>query len=181
MMPAWTGRFASAVFLLVIGLSAIVGIRAGRASAAVQAAKASWSAAESRIATVQRAPRDSSDPPDVTGEVASLGVLPQERSLFAAALQEIAHRDSLTGIRVAVIPRPERLFVPARRVRGASIEPAAYALSVEFTGRFADARKFVNSLPPSVSISRFDATRVDRGVRYQLVLSVYERHANTRR
>ena len=179
-MSAWTGRATSSILLVVIGLSGVVGILAGRANAAMQPAKASWSAAETQIAGIQRSARESSDPADATGEMKSLGVQPEERQLFADALLAMARNDSLTGVRVTVIPRPDQLFVPARRVGGESIQSAGYALSVEFTGRFADARKFVNSLPPSVSIWRLDANRVDGGARYQLVLSVYERHVNSR-
>ena len=176
------GRWAQGVCLLVVALSAVVGVQARRASAEVEAATMTWSAAAARIDSVQRSP-SAGDSVDVhaAGEATSLGILPGERDVLVASLRETARRYSLSAVVVSVISRPDGVFAPVRALGGEEVRPAGYAVAVEFAGRFADARQFVNSLPPSVSISRLDARRVDAGAHYQLVLSVYERHEQSRR
>ncbi len=86
---------------------------------------------------------------------------------------------ALSAVRVSVVPVPDSAVIPARLVVGSAIKPASYALAVEFVGRFADAQKFVSTLPPSVSLLSLSAFRREGGALYKLLLSVYEIDANS--
>jgi hypothetical protein len=162
-----------------VALSLLVGLDAGRATAAAREAKSRWNSAAIQAAEAQRRGRPVSDGRLVLGgDFSTLGVAPAGKSRLIDEVGRLARSNSLTSVMVTAVSHPEGLFTPVRRLGATQIEGAPYALAVEFVGRFADARKFVNSLPPSVSLWRLDAARSEGGARYLLILSVYELNAN---
>lgn len=175
-----------ALGLIAIAAFIVVGLAAGRASAATRAAAERWKVAAAQIADAQRrsgvaAARDSARLMAEAREANALGIAPAEKSLIVGHIERLARSGSLTSVRVVATPSPQGTVVPARSLAGQALRPASWSIAVEFVGRFADARKFVISLPPSVSISRLNAARVADGARYQIVLSVYELNASSGR
>ena len=143
-----------AVGLLVLGLSGWTGWRARTVAGDLTTRRTAWEDAASQLATVRQQFR-----------------VPTSTE-SAALVAECAGR-------VNSVARSDSAWVGDRQVAGATIRPAEYVLSVEFAGSFANARKFVSSLPPSVSLSRLTAARRDGATVYQLILSVYELDANS--
>ena len=109
----------------------------------------------------------------------ALGVRPGDKLSLVDMMGRLAEACALSAIRVNTVPASDSAFVVSRQLSGVPIKPADYALAVEFVGSFANAQKFVSSLPPSVSLWRLTATRRTGGALYQLVLSVYELDANS--
>jgi len=171
------------VAVLIVGLAVWTGMRARATAAEVAARRSGWEATAAQLAIVQqqfKAPT-STEASILIGEanrMSALGVPPDEKLNLVDMLGHLAEAFSLSSVRVTVVPRSDSAVVPARQIVGSSIKPAAYSIAVEFVGRFADAQKFVSSLPPSVSLYRFNAARRDSGTFYQLILSVYEIDAN---
>ena len=109
----------------------------------------------------------------------ALGVPAAEKLNLVDMLGRLAEACSLRSVRVNSVAPSDSTYVPDRKVGGRRINPADYALAVEFAGGFADAQKFVSSLPPSVSLSRMSATRREGSTQYQLILSVYQLEASS--
>jgi hypothetical protein len=172
------------VALLVIGLSAWIGRKARATASSLTARRAAWETTATQLSTVQqkfRAPTSTESAVLIAeaNRMSALGVPAEEKLNLVDMLGHLAEAFSLSSVRVTVVARPDSAVVPDRQIAGSSIQPAPYSIAVEFVGRFADAQKFVSSLPPSVSLSRLAATRRDGGALYQLILSVYEIDANT--
>ncbi len=173
-----------AVALLVIGLSAWTGLRARSTTAHLAASRAAWETTEAQLATVRQQFRvpstaESSALVAEANRMSALGVPSDERLALVDMLGHLAEALSLSGVRVNLVQLPDSVVIPARHIVGGSVRPATYAIAVEFVGRFADAQKFVSSLPPSVSLARLVASRRDKGASYKLILSVYEIDANS--
>lgn len=169
--------------LVIIGASAWTGMRARATAADLAAKRGGWETLASQLATVQQqfkvpSTTESSVLIAEANRMSALGVPADEKLNLVDMLGHLAEAFSLSSVRVTVISRSDSAVVPARQVVGSAIKPASYAIAVEFVGRFADAQKFVSSLPPSVSLSRFNAARRDSGALYHLILSVYEIDAN---
>jgi hypothetical protein len=171
------------VMVLVIGLSAWMGLRARGTMRDLSASRRTWEDAASQLSTVQqqfRVPTTSESSSLIAegSRLSALGITSDEKLGLVDLLGRLAEAMSLSSVRVNVVPVADSAVIPARQVVGSSIRPASYALAVEFVGRFADAQKFVSSLPPSVSISSLTASRREGAARYSLILSVYEIDAN---
>ena len=172
------------VAILIIGLSARVGLKARETAAQLSSRKSSWSNTASQLATVQQQFKVPSTTESAaliaeSGQMGALGVPAAEKLNLVDMIGRLAEACSLGSVRVNTASRADSVFVPQRKLAGSQIKPADYALAVEFVGSFADAQKFVSSLPPSVSLLRMTATRQEGGTRYLLILSVYELDANS--
>ena len=171
------------VFTLVIVLSGWMGLRARSTMRDLSTSRRAWDATASQLSTVQQQFRlpttsESSALMAEASRMSALGITADEKLGLVDLLGRLAEAMSLSSVRVNVVPVADSAVIPARQVVGSSIRPASYALAVEFVGRFADAQKFVSSLPPSVSISSLTAIRREGAARYSLILSVYEIDAN---
>ena len=171
------------VMTLVIGLSGWMGLRARGTMRELSASRRTWEATAAQLSTVQQQFRrpttsESSALMAEANRMSALGITSDEKLGLVDLLGRLAEAMSLSSVRVNVVPVADSAVIPARQVVGSSIKPASYALAVEFVGRFADAQKFVSSLPPSVSISSLTAIRREGAARYSLILSVYEIDAN---
>ena len=172
------------VLLLVFGLSAGTGLRARTTATNLAMNRRSWESTAAQLSTVQQQFRlptsnESSALIAEAGRMSALGVSAQDKLGLINMLGHLAEAMSLSSVRVSTVPVPDSAVIPARLVVGSSIKPASYAIAVEFVGRFADAQKFVSSLPPAVSLLHLSASRRDGGAQYKLVLSVYEIDANS--
>lgn len=175
---------AIGVAVLVVGLSGWIGMRARSAALALSAKRTAWDATASRLATVQqqfRAPTSTESAALIaeSSRMGALGVRPGDKLELVDMMGRLAEACALGSVRVNSIPASDSAFVVSRELSGARINPADYALAVEFVGSFANAQKFVSSLPPSVSLWRLTALRREGGALYQLILSVYELDANS--
>jgi hypothetical protein len=171
------------VALLVIGLAGWTGLKARATGARLAASRGGWETTGAQLATVQQQFRvpsatEASALVAEASRMSALGVPFDDRLSLVDMLGHLAEALSLSAVRVNLVPVPDSAVIPSRQVVGSSVRPASYAIAVEFVGRFADAQKFVSSLPPSVSLSRLNAARRDGGALYKLILSVYEIDAN---
>ena len=170
---------AAGVAAVVIAASGWVGLKARAANAELSAKRAAWETAAGQLATVQQQFRvpTSTESASLVAEASRMGALgvPKDDKLgLVDLIGRLAEACNLGSVRVSSIASPDSMHVPERQVAGTTVRTADYALAVEFVGSFANAQKFVSSLPPSVSVSRLGASRRSGGTQYQLVLSVYE-------
>ena len=178
-----TRVLAVAVSVVVVGLSAWVGLKARSAAVALAAKRASWEQTSNQLATVRqqfRVPTSTEAAKLVaeSSQMGALGVSESDRLALVESVGRLAEACALTGVRVNILAAPDSAYVAERSIAGQVIQPARYALAVEFGGSFANAVKFVSSLPLSVSVARMSASQRS-GVRtYLLILSVYELDAN---
>jgi hypothetical protein len=177
---------AIGVAVLIIALAVKVGLKARGVASTFSSRKAAWNLTASRLATVQQqfvvpTSTESSALIAESSQMGALGVPVSEKLNLVDMVGRLAEACSLRLVRVNSMPASDSTYVPERKVGGSRITPADYAVSVEFVGGFADAQKFVSSLPPSVSLSRMTATRREggNGTQYQLILSVYQLDANS--
>jgi hypothetical protein len=174
---------AIGVAALVVGLSAWVGLKARAANASLASKRAAWESTANQLATVQqqfRVPTTTESAALIaeSSRMGALGVPAGEKLNLIDMVGRLAEACGLSSVRVNSAVPGDSAFVADREVAGTAIKPATYALAVEFAGSFANAQKFVRSLPPSVALSRLTATRRESGALYHLVLSVYELDAN---
>ena len=172
------------VAVLIMALATKVGLKARGVARDLSSRKAAWNLTASRLATVQQqfvvpTTTESSALIAESSQMGALGVPPAEKLTIVDMVGRLAEACALRAVRVNSVARSDSAFVPDRKVGTSRINPAGYALAVEFVGGFADAQKFVSSLPPSVSLSRMAATRREGGTQYQLILSVYQLDANS--
>lgn len=172
------------VAVLIMALATKVGLKARGVARDLSSRKAAWNLTASRLATVQQqfvvpTTTESSALIAESSQMGALGVPPAEKLTIVDMVGRLAEACALRSVRVNSVARSDSAFVPDRKVGTSRINPAEYALAVEFVGGFADAQKFVSSLPPSVSLSRMAATRREGGTQYQLILSVYQLDANS--
>lgn len=177
---------AIGVAVLIMALAAKVGLKARGVARTLSSRKAAWNVTASRLATVQQqfvvpTTTESSALIAESSQMGALGVPAGEKLNLVDMVGRLAEACSLRSVRVNSVRPSDSTYVPERTVGGSRINPADYALAVEFVGGFADAQKFVSSLPPSVSLSRMTATRREggSGTQYQLILSVYQLDANS--
>ena len=175
---------AIGVAAIVLVASLIVGILARRATAELAQKRGGWEEASNQIATVQqqfRVPTATESAALIaeSGRMGALGVPEAEKVNLLDSIGRLAEACSLTQVRVRAASPPDSIFVAARAIGTQTINPAGYAVIVEFSGGFAGLVQFVSNLPPSVSITRLGAARHGSATMYQLVLSVYELNVNT--
>jgi hypothetical protein len=107
--------------------------------------------------------------------VRSMGVPPGSRMQVAQLVGRQADEAGLSGVKLSFIAPPDSSLVPPRGQVGAiPITVAKYVVSVDFTGSFGAALKFVSHLPPSLTMTRFGVVTAAKGEAYHVVLSVYE-------
>jgi hypothetical protein len=170
--------------LLVIALAGWTGFRARKAAVAVSAKRVAWESTVNQLAMVRqqfKAPT-TTEAAALIEESSRMGVLAvpaEERLNLVDMVGRLAEACALGSVRVVSVPANDSLFKAERHLSGAEVKPAQYSVAVEFTGSFANAQKFVISLPPSVSLARMVAARRAGGTWYKLVLSVYELDANS--
>jgi hypothetical protein len=104
----------------------------------------------------------------------ALGVVAADRVSLMEYLASLADASALTEVRVNFKAGSDSAFVPPRVIGGEPINPAAYSVTLDFTGSFAGLVQFVSNLPPSVSVSRVGAARNGGHTAYHVSLSVYE-------
>lgn len=174
---------ALAVAVIVIGASLWVGVRARGAAVELGQKRDAWQQTSSQLAAVQqqfRAPTSTESAALIaeSGRMGALGVPPNEKLNLIDVVGRLAEAYSLRDVRVNSSPVSDSVFVTPRAIGAQTINPATYALTLEFTGSFAGLVRFVSSLPPSISIARLGAVRRGSETVYQMVLSVYELGAN---
>jgi hypothetical protein len=172
------------VALLVMALSGWTGFRSRGIAAELASKRSSWSGTAEQLATVQQQFRVPSSTENAvlmaeSNRMGALGVPRADRLALVDMVGRLAEACALRSVRVNTSQASDSAFVPDRQVGGTPIKSADYLVAVEFVGSFANAQKFVSSLPPSVTLSRLTATRRDGGANYRLVLSVYELDANS--
>jgi hypothetical protein len=187
-LPVWARTnpnqvIAMALATLVIGASAWVGIKARGVSSQLADKRLGWEQSANQLATVRqqfRAPTSTESAALIaeSSQMGSLGVAPADKISLVDMVGRLAEACALTGVRVNSVAPSDSAFIPERDISGTRIAPADYALVVEFAGSFANAQKFVSSLPPSVSLYRLSAGRREVGASYRLILSVYQLDAN---
>lgn len=169
--------------VIVVSASGWVGLQARQASKDLAARRDALQTANEKVASVQRQLR----PPTPTetaallaesGRLRALGVADADRLVLVDSIGQLAEASGLRQVRVLSRARNDSLYLRPRRVASQTLDPAGYALDLEFTGGFAEVVKFVNSLPPSVSVSRFIAARRGNQTAYHVILSVYQLNAN---
>jgi hypothetical protein len=158
---------------------AVLGVKARRAAAPFGKQLIELQGAAASIADFKRG----FVPPDpreqlrwnASPEELALGISHGHRLSLAQLITASAEGFHLRDIRVRFSPPDSAIAAKARLAADGSPVPlAGYTLSVEFSGGFADALTFVNSLPATVVLERFRVLRSAGGSHVSLVLAVYE-------
>jgi len=170
---------AVGVGLFVLVAAGAVGLRARSASAELSERATAWQQTANQLATLQQQFRvpSSSESSRLIAESArmgALGVPPSERVSLLEFLTRLADAAKLSEVRVNVRAGTDSAFIPPRSIGTGPVNPAAYSVTVDFTGSFAGLVQFVSNLPPSVSVSRLGAARSLGHTAYHVGLSVYE-------
>ena len=163
----------------VLAVSVWVGLRARSGSAELAGKYAGGQQTADQLATAQQQFRVPSSAESAallveSARMGALGVPLSERVSLMEFLARLADASSLSEVRVSFKAGMDSSFIPPRSIGADPISPAAYSVSLDFTGSFAGLVQFVSSLPPSVSVSRLGAARNGGHTGYHIVLSVYE-------
>lgn len=168
-----------AVGFFILLASVWVGLQSRSTSAELVKKAAAWQQIADQLATLQQEYRvpSSSESAALIAESARLGTLgvpSTERVSLMEFLARLADASTLSEVRVNFKAGKDSAFIPPRSIGPELISPAAYSVTIDFSGSFAGLVQFVSSLPPSVSISRLGAARNGGHTAYHVVLSVYE-------
>lgn len=168
-----------AVGFLVLAASAWVGFQARSVAADLARKNAGWQQTAAQLATLQQQFRvptsfESASLISESARMGALGVAASDRVSLMEYLAGLADASALTEVRVNFKARTDSAFIPPRVIGSEPINPAAYSVTLDFTGSFAGLVQFVSSLPPSVSVSRVGAARNGGHTAYHVLLSVYE-------
>ena len=175
-------RIAAGCCLLIVALSAMIGVRAGEVSTQLEERRSAWLATEAQIAALKKsfqAPT-TAESKLLVAEAASLSSIAASRDdelRLVDSLSRLARGVGLGALQIDVVAASADSAAPVPDIEGIRLRRARYDLAVDFAGGFAEAGKFVNSLPPSVRVSRLKAVRQRDGARYHLILSVFELNA----
>ncbi|HTR79656.1 MAG TPA: hypothetical protein VMH39_16185 [Gemmatimonadaceae bacterium] len=170
----------AAVAIVVLGASVWIGKQSRAHLAPLEKQISDLRAAANELARWRagfRAPdaREATMLGDDSVAVRSVAVPTGSRMLVAQAVARQAEQAGLTGVRLSFVPPPDSATVPVRgRVGNIPITVAKYAVSLDCSGSFAAALAFVDHLPPTLAMSTLGVVTQTDGVRYHLVLSVYE-------
>lgn len=170
---------AIVVGVFIATASIWVGIRARTATAALSRRGAAWEQTAGQLATLQQqflvpSSLESAALIAESARIGALGVPTADRVSLMEYLASLADASALSDVRVNFKAGTDSAFIPPRSIGGVAISPAAYSVTLDFTGSFAGLVQFVSSLPPSVSMSRLGAARSGGRATYHIVLSVYE-------
>jgi hypothetical protein len=165
--------------LFVLAASVWVGLQSRSASAGLAQKQAGWQQTASQLATLQQEFRlptsfESAALIAESARMGALGVPAAERVSLMEYIASLADASALTEVHVNFKAGMDSAFIPPRSIGAEAINPAAYSLTLDFTGSFAGLVQFVSNLPPSVSVSRLGAARNGEHTAYHVVLSVYE-------
>ncbi len=165
--------------LFVLAASIWVGLQARSVAVGLSQKGASWQQTASQLAALQqqfRIPSSFESAALVTesARLSALGVPASERVSLMEYLAQLADASALSEVRVNFKAGMDSAFIPPRSIGTDPISPAAYSVTLDFTGSFVGLVQFVSSLPPSVSVSRLGAARNGGHTVYHVVLSVYE-------
>jgi hypothetical protein len=166
------------VGLLVIALSLWVGFQARSTAAELAKKQLDWQRTAEQFAMLQQQFRlpTSTESAALIAESArmgALGVPSSERVSLMELLVNLSEASGLTDVHVSFVTG-DTSFLPPRTIGADPVNRASYGVALEFTGGFAGLVQFVNSLPPSVSLSRLGAARHGEQTAYHIFLSVYE-------
>ena len=107
--------------------------------------------------------------------VRSIAMPAGTRMVVAQLVGRQADAAGLSRVQLSFTSEPDSTIVPSRGQVGAiPISVAKYAIGVDCTGSFGAVLKFVASLPPSLTMTRFRVLTNASGPTYHVVLSVYE-------
>jgi hypothetical protein len=170
---------ALALGFVVIAASIWVGLQAKSVAASLAQKGATWQQTASQLAALQqqfRVPSSFESAALITesARAGALGVPASDRVSLIEYLARLADASALSEVRVNFKAGMDSAFIPPRVIGADPISPAAYSVTVDFTGSFVGLVQFVSSLPPSVSVSRMGAARNGGHAAYHVVLSVYE-------
>jgi hypothetical protein len=168
--------------VIVAAASGWVGFQARKTSMALETKREALQRATEQVASVQRqlrppTPTETAELVAEASRIGALGVADADRLVLVDSIGRLAEASGLARVRVLSRARNDSLYLRPRAVVSQTLAPAGYELNVEFAGGFAEVVKFVNSLPPSVSVSRFSAARRGGQTGYQMILSVYQLNA----
>lgn len=170
---------ALALGVVVIAASIWVGLEARSVAASLGQRGAAWQQTASQLAALQqqfRLPSSFESAALITesARAGALGVPANDRVSLMEYLARLADASALSEVRVNFKAGMDSAFIPPRLIGADPISPAAYSVTVDFTGSFVGLVQFVSSLPPSVAVSRLGAARNGGHTAYHVVLSVYE-------
>jgi hypothetical protein len=168
-----------AVGVFVLASSAWVGFQARSVAGDLARKNTGWQQTATQLATIQQQFRvpssvESASLISESARIGALGVAAADRVSLMEYLAGLADASALTEVRVNFRAGPDSVFIPSRVIGSDPINPAAYSVTLDFTGSFAGLVQFVSSLPPSVSVSRVGAARNGGHTAYHVLLSVYE-------
>ena len=170
---------ALAVGVFVFAASMWVGFQARSVGGALAKKGAAWQETARQLAALQQQFRvpssfESASLVSESARVGALGVAVTDRVSLMEYVASLADASGLSQVRVNFKAGTDSAFIPPRVIGGEPINPAAYSVTLDFTGSFAGLVQFVSSLPPSVSVSRLGAARNGGHTAYHVLLSVYE-------
>jgi hypothetical protein len=168
-----------AVGFFILAASIWVGFQARSVAVGLAKKGAGWQQTADQLATLQQQFRvpSSSESAALIAESArmgALGVPVTDRVSLMEYIARLADASALSEVRVNFKAAKDTVFIPPRSIGADPINPAAYSVTLDFTGSFAGLVQFVSSLPPSVSLSRVGAARNGGHTAYHVLLSVYE-------
>jgi hypothetical protein len=102
-----------------------------------------------------------------------LGLPAGNRLAVIDSVTRIAESRGLRDVRVR-FAAPDSTFIPSRGEGPGGAVSAGYTVTVNGGGSYADVLGMIGALPAFVSVIRADIATDLRGVRYHLVLAVYE-------
>jgi len=170
---------ALALGVVVIAASIWVGLQAKSVAAELAQKGTAWQQTASQLAALQQQFRipssfESAALLNEAGRTGALGVPPSDRVSLMEYLARLADASALSEVRVNFKAGMDSAYIPPRLIGADPISPAAYSVTVDFTGSFVGLVQFVSSLPPSVAVSRLGAARNGGHTAYHVILSVYE-------
>jgi hypothetical protein len=170
---------ALALGVFVLGASMWVGLQAKSVAATLAQKGAGWQQTATQLAALQQQFRvpssfESAALISESARMGALGVPAGGRVSLMEYLAQLADASALSEVRVNFKAGMDSAFIQPRSIGADPINPAAYSVTLDFTGSFAGLVQFVSSLPPSVSLSRLGAARNAGHTAYHVVLSVYE-------
>jgi hypothetical protein len=170
---------AITVSVIVAGASAWVGLGARSATAALATKRIALQRATDQVSSLRQqlrtpTPKETAALIAEASRLRALGVADSDRQDLVDAVGQLAESSGLGHIKVYAKVRNDSLYLRPRTIVSQTLPPASYELELEFAGGFAEVIRFVNSLPPSVSVSRFSASRRGGLTDYSMILSVYQ-------
>jgi hypothetical protein len=180
----WRREQPNQLFVLIVAIAVLagsmwVGGKSRVAAERLAAKRPAWQKAADDVAILRQQFRLPSSKETAalvaeSGHLTALGVTSSERVSLMELVARIADDARLSNVHVSFKAGTDSSFVPARAIGASTLNTASYSIVVDFSGSFAGVVQFVSNLPPSVSVSRLNASRQDNRAAYHILLSVYE-------